>query len=63
MNLDFSAFDKALTGLGQTILDISEPTTTAHLSQLAELQAKLDALKIDAKAKTDQLKTEHITQD
>lgn len=57
MNLDFSAFDKALNQLGQSIIDNSQ-AARSHLSQLADLQAKLDALKIDVKAKADALRAE-----
>ncbi|MGI8933410.1 MAG: hypothetical protein ACR2FS_04990 [Phormidesmis sp.] len=57
MPLEFTAFDKALSHLGQSITANSQGERS-HLSQLAELQAKLDALKIEARAKADALRAE-----
>jgi hypothetical protein len=57
MSLEFSAFDTAINQLGQSITSNSQGALT-HLSQLAELQAKLDALKIDARAKAGALRAE-----
>lgn len=57
MTLEFSALDKALGQLGQSIT-ANNQGERSHLSQLAELQAKLDALKIDARAKAGALRAE-----
>ena len=57
MELNFSAFDKALAQLGQSITANSQGAR-AHLSELAELQAKLDALKVEVRAKTSALRVE-----
>lgn len=55
--VSFDSFDKALCQLGQSITENAHGAQS-HLSQLAELQAKLDQLKIEAKTKTDRLKTD-----
>lgn len=57
MSLEFNAFDKALTHLGRSITDNAHGARS-HLSQLAELQAQLDALKIEVKAKANALRAE-----
>ncbi len=54
---EFSAFDKALSQLGQSITANSQGERS-HLSQLAELQAELDALKIEARAKANALRAQ-----
>lgn len=48
MNLNFSAFDTALNRLGQNIT-ANAHGARSHLSQLADLQAELDRLKVEAK--------------
>lgn len=55
--LDCSAFDSALTQLSQSITDNAQGARS-HLSQLAELQAELDRLKVEAKEKADALRAE-----
>ncbi|MGI8933048.1 MAG: hypothetical protein ACR2FS_03140 [Phormidesmis sp.] len=55
--MDFSSFDKALSQLGQSITANSQGERS-HLSQLADLQAELDALKIEARAKADALRAQ-----
>ena len=42
--------EKILAELSQLILNSTEPTV--YLPQLADIQAQLDALKLDAKART-----------
>lgn len=55
--MNFASFANALTQLSQGI-EAGSQAERSHLSQLAELQAKLDSLKIDAKAKADALRAE-----
>ncbi|MGI8933591.1 MAG: hypothetical protein ACR2FS_05910 [Phormidesmis sp.] len=53
--MDFSSFANALTQLSQGI-EAGSSAERSHLSQLADLQAKLDALKIEARAKAGALR-------
>ena len=57
MILNFSAFDTAISKLGQTIVD-SSAGAQKLLSDLSDLQAQLDSLRLDTKAKADQLRAE-----
>ena len=50
MNLNFFAFDTALNQLGQSITTNAHGARS-HLSQLADLQAELDRLKLEAKSR------------
>lgn len=53
--MEFTSFDTALTQLGQSITTNAHGARS-HLSQLADLQAELDRLKVEAKAKADELR-------
>lgn len=55
--MNFASFSNALVQLSQGIEAGSEGERS-HLSQIAELQAELDRLKLEARAKADALKTE-----